>query len=78
MKKALLVIDVQRYFLQKSPKDLPEKIADHIKSSSYDFLAFTTFRNLPNSNWEKSLRWEKCRSDEDVALPKVFNRFFYF
>jgi len=73
MKKALLVIDVQRYFLQKSPKDLPSKIADHIRSSSYDFLAFTTFRNLPNSNWEKFLGWKKCQSDEDVTLPGEFN-----
>ena len=73
MKKALLVIDVQRYFLQRSPEDLPRKIADHIHSSNYDFVGFTLFRNLPSSNWKESLGWEKCQSDEDLALPKEFN-----
>ncbi|MEK7095884.1 MAG: isochorismatase family protein [Patescibacteria group bacterium] len=72
MKKALLVIDVQKYFLEKASKGLPSKIADHIKSSKYEFLAFTTFRNIAGSNWEKSLGWKKCQSDKDLELPKEF------
>lgn len=72
MKKALLVIDVQKYFLEKAPKDLPSRIADHIKSSKYEFLAFTTFRNIAGSNWEESLGWKKCQSDKDLELPKEF------
>ena len=73
MQKALLVIDVQSYFLERSPKDLPAKIAKHIRSADYDFIAFTKFRNLPGSNWEKSLGWKSCRSKKDLVLPKEFS-----
>lgn len=72
MKKALLVIDVQRYFLQKSPAQLPGKIIQYINRSNYDYVAFTAFRNVPGSNWEKSLGWKKCQSDKDLELPKEF------
>ncbi len=63
MKRALLVIDVQRYFLKRSPPDLSAKIANYIRSSSYDFVGFTFFRNLEGSNWEKSLGWHKCKDE---------------
>jgi ribonuclease HI/nicotinamidase-related amidase len=72
MRKALLVIDVQQYFLKKTPKNLPRKIADYVETSKYDLLAFTTFRNTPGSNWEKSLGWYGCRSDEDIVLASEF------
>lgn len=72
MKKALLVIDVQQYFLEKTPKTLPAKIKKHIKSTNYDFIAFTQFRNVKDSNWEKSLQWDKCRNDEDLVLADEF------
>ena len=68
-----MVIDVQSYFLERSPKDLPRKIADYIKSSKYDFIAFTRFKNLPGSNWEKSLGWVSCRNDTDLILPEEFS-----
>ena len=68
MKTALLVVDVQAYFLKHAPKELPAKIASYIRSSDYDFVGFTVFRNLTGSNWEKSLDWRKCRTDKDVVL----------
>ncbi len=74
MKKALLVIDIQKYFLEKSPEDLPSRINNHVKSSKYEFVGFTVFRNARGSNWEKSLGWEKCRSDKDLELPKEFKK----
>ncbi len=73
MKKALLVIDVQAYFLERSPKDLPARIAGYIRSSNYDFLGFTVFRNVNGSNWEKSLDWHKSKTDEEVALASEFS-----
>src|SRR5437660_11555319 len=72
MKKALLIIDVQAYFLERSPKDLPAKIAEYIRSSNYDFVGFTVFRNSDGSNWERSLDWHKSKTDEEVALASEF------
>ena len=73
MNNALIVIDMQSYFLARSPKDLPGKIADFIRSSNYDYVAFTVFRNIDGSNLEKSLGWSKCRADEDVVLASEFD-----
>ena len=35
-KKALLVIDVQNYYINEHTKDIPQKIAEHIKTNKYD------------------------------------------
>jgi nicotinamidase-related amidase len=72
MKTALLVIDVQSYFLKRSPKELPMRIANYIKSSNYDYIGFTVFRNKDGSNWEKTLGWDKSKRNEDVQLPIDF------
>jgi nicotinamidase-related amidase len=67
--KALIVIDVQAYFMRHSPSDLPSRIRNHIQASQYDLLAFTVFRNVPDSNWVRTLHWGKCQADEDCAIP---------
>lgn len=73
MKKALLVIDVQKYYLKQAPEDLPKKIANYISSSQYDLIIFTIFRNFPESNWGKSFGWKDSKTDKDVILPIEFN-----
>jgi ribonuclease HI len=70
MKRALLVIDVQGFFMAKSPKDLPQKILDYIKSSDYDYLAFTYSKNFPGSNWQKFLNSNRFIDGEDIQLAK--------
>ncbi len=75
MKTALVVIDVQSYFLRKAPKDLPARIAEHINERSYDCLVFTTFFNSDNSNYEKSFDWHRCKSEKDMELPVEFKPF---
>lgn len=74
MKTALLVVDVQSYFLQKSPKDLPAKIASHIRESNYELVVFTVFQNRDGSNWERSLAWSNCKDDKDLQLAPELQR----
>lgn len=73
MRTALLVIDVQSYFLERSPADLPSRIVEHIRKSSYDCVAFTIFDNPVGSNWERSLGWTNCRDSRDKELAAEFN-----
>lgn len=73
MANALLVVDVQRYFLQEAPPELPRRIVNHYRSTSYDNIVFTVFRNQENSNFVASLKWDQCASNEDVKLPDEFN-----
>lgn len=58
MKKALVVIDVQNFFTVGKAKNLPEKIAAHIKHSKYDHVLFTRMKFDPSSNFWKILKWK--------------------
>jgi len=68
MPRALIVVDVQTYFIQSIPEGFVAKIVKHIKNSSYDSLIFTVFKNNSNSNFVKSLNWKYCMSDNDTKL----------
>lgn len=39
MKAALIVVDVQQFYRQAAPEDLPRKIADEIENGAYDAVA---------------------------------------
>jgi nicotinamidase-related amidase len=75
MATALLIIDVNKFFLNDAPEGFAEQVKTHIESSSYDTLAFTVFRNTPDSNFAKSLNWTKCTSKEEAALPQELKNF---
>jgi nicotinamidase-related amidase len=72
MSNALLIVDVQQYFMKDAPDDLPLRIINHLKALNYDFVVFTNFKNRPDSNFVKQLKWDKCATDEDAQLPKEF------
>src|SRR5689334_16824591 len=75
MKKALVVVDVNNFFLQSAPADFARRIANHIDQSNYDLLAFPVFKNHADSNFVKSLNWSKCSSAEEADLPDELKRF---
>lgn len=74
MKQALIVVDVQKYFLKDAPSDLPHKIADHADKTPYAAIAFTVFKNSQDSNFVRSLNWSKCDTVEDARLPDVLKQ----
>ena len=57
MKKALIVIDVQKGFAVEMAENLPTKIVSHIKTNKYDYVLFTISHNTPTSNFRKILEW---------------------
>lgn len=72
MKTALIVVDIQKFFLVTAPDDLVPNIAQHIKEAAYDCVAFVTFQNTSNSNFVRSISWPKCSTPEDTVLPTEF------
>ena len=72
MRNALLIVDVQRYFMKDAPKDLPQRIVNHVNAINYDYVVLTKFKNRPDSNFVESLKWDKCDSDKDAELPEEF------
>lgn len=69
MKKALIVIDVQNYFMNPLTKDLPGKIKRYVENhkDEFDLFIFTNFVNDPSSNSYKS-GWKECASPPDTEL----------
>lgn len=59
MKKALIIIDIQKGFLTKYTRDLPKKVRKFIKNrgGEYDLILFTQYKNHPKSNFVKQLNY---------------------
>lgn len=70
MKKALIVVDVQKYFAVEQAKDLPKKIVGYLtdSASEYDVVLFTKFRNDPSSNFHTLLNFTDVTQSPDTDL----------
>lgn len=75
MKNALVVVDVQNYYMNSHTKNLPEKIAKLIENSNFDFVVFTKFVNDRNSSLSKLLNWKECSSSPDTDIVKQLKKF---
>ena len=67
-KTALIIIDVQNYFVNEHTKGIPEKIAQFINENKFDFVLFTKFVNHEGSNYFKLLNWHKCLGSPDTDI----------
>jgi len=72
---ALVVVDVQNYFVNEKTRHLPQKIADFIRNNKYDYVLFTRFVNNEDSNHFKHLGWEKCRTAPETDIHPVLQEF---
>lgn len=77
MNSALVVIDVQNYFVNKNTQNLPKQIAGFIESNKnkFDFVIFTRFVNKRDSNFVKCLKWEKCFALAETQIYAELARF---
>ncbi len=79
----LLIIDVQRNFINENTESLISKINEFIKKSNYNYIAFTKFINDENSNFYKVLNYKGCINeyDREIAIEtkdnKIFNKRTY-
>lgn len=77
MKNALLVIDVQEYFLNEVTDEIPTRIAKFIKNNQdkFDFILFFKFINDINSNWVKILDWKEMLRPEETRIALDLRKF---
>ncbi len=75
MKTALVVIDVQNYFVNDKTKGLPAKIAAFIENNKFDYVLFTQFVNKENSSFVKLLNWRKCFSSPDIDIHRSLAKY---
>ncbi len=76
-KSALVVVDVQNYFINEHTKGLPEKIQKFIvrNENNFDYVVFTKFVNKINSNFVKMLGWRKCFKSPEIDIDKSLLEF---
>ena len=70
---ALIVIDVQRFFINAHTAALPQRIAELIGTGQFPHVLFTKFVNHPDSQYVRQLGWHRCRfsPETDLAPPLV-------
>ncbi len=74
MKNALIIVDLQKYFINEFTKKVPDKIKDFLKNHNFDFVLFTKFINKENSSFVKILGWNKMFSSPETDIVPAFQR----
>jgi nicotinamidase-related amidase len=64
----LLVVDVQRCFVNDFTKHLPARIASLVETGDYGPLLFTRFVNTPDSPYRRWLDWHECADEQGTRL----------
>ena len=83
MKKLLLVIDVQKDFINEHTKGTLNRIQDLVVSGKYELIAFTRFINDESSAWFNKLNYKGCmkKEQQEIAIDtkncKVFDKRIY-
>ena len=77
MNRALIVIDVQKYFLTDETKTIVKKISDYLKNNSqkYSAIYFTVFKNDSNAPLWKISGWKDCVNSPDINLCDEIKEF---
>ena len=77
MKKALIIIDVQKGFINKLTNKIPSKIRNFIlkHKDDYSLIIFTKYINHKNSNFVKNLNWKGFMKDKQTAIVDELREF---
>lgn len=82
-KSLLLVIDLQKSFINNNTSEIPLKVEKLIKNNNFDYVAFTKFVNFDTCNFNTVLNYKGCMSEEDRRIVvdtgnnKVFSKSIY-
>lgn len=82
-KSLLLVIDLQKSFINNNTSEIPLKVEKLIKNNNFDYVAFTKFVNFDTCNFNTVLNYKGCMSEEDRRIVvdtgnnKIFSKSVY-
>ncbi len=71
----LLVVDVQRGFLNQFTGHIPDRIVRLIERDDPDPVLFTRFVNPPNGPYHRFLDWHACEGPPETDLAPELERF---
>lgn len=72
---ALLVIDLQKYFINENTKFLPGRIADFIEKHRFDYTVFFQYFNTPNSNFVKIHHWNNMFGSPETDIVDELSQY---
>ncbi|MFA5024749.1 MAG: isochorismatase family cysteine hydrolase [Patescibacteria group bacterium] len=77
MRKALVIIDVQKGFINKLTLETVKKIRSFIlkNKNNYDLLIFTKYMNHAGSNFVKNLQWKGFMTKKETDLADEIKEF---
>lgn len=77
MKKALIIIDIQKGFINKLTSRIPSKIKNFIikHKNDYDLIIFTKYVNHKNSNFVKNLNWKRFMEAKETDIVDELKEF---
>ncbi len=77
MKKALIIIDLERGFVTKYTRQIPSRIKSFIdkKGANYDLILFTQYKNHSTSNFVKNLGYKGFMSKEEYGIVEELEGF---
>lgn len=82
-KSLLLVIDLQKSFINDNTSEIPLKVEKLIRNNNFDYVAFTKFINYDTCNFNTVLNYKGCMSEEerniviDTGNNKIFCKSVY-
>jgi len=65
----LVIIDVQKYFINRYSKYVVKRISNLAKEQHFDHIVATRFVNNKNSPYVKLLNWRKVMDKESQTIP---------
>jgi nicotinamidase-related amidase len=68
MSEPLLVVDVQRGFINDYTQHIPARVARLLETGDYGPTFFTRFINTPDSPYQKLLKWDGCSRPPETDL----------
>lgn len=77
MGKILLVIDLQKGFINQHTKNLPKKIANFISKNKnlFDQILFSQYVNNESSNWVKLYNWKNMQKSPEIDIVPQLQKF---
>lgn len=77
IKNLLVIIDVQKCFLNEFSEKVPLKIRNYLRKNKHKHSSFifTKFVNKPNSQFVKYLKWDGCMPPKEAELADELKEF---
>jgi nicotinamidase-related amidase len=77
MNIALIVVDVQKFFLTDKTRGIVKQIQEYLKKSAsdYEVVYFTIFKNDPSASVWRLSEWKDCATSPDTDICDEIKRF---